>query len=59
MKSLGYQSVHSSEKCDSQLLYATVKHTTKKEVVGCPREVRGRICRGLHRGRALLMWAKF
>jgi hypothetical protein len=36
MKSLGYQSVHSSEKRDSQFLYALVNHTTKKEVWDVP-----------------------
>jgi hypothetical protein len=59
MKSLGYQSVHSSENSNSQLLYATVKHTTKKEVVGCPREVRGEYVGALTAGAHFLCGQNF
>lgn len=59
MKSLGYQSVHCSENSNSQLLYATVKHTTKKEVVGCPREVRGEYVGALTAGAHFLCGQNF
>jgi hypothetical protein len=59
MKSLGYQSVHSSEKSDSQFLCATGKHTTKKEDWDSPGESEGRCVRAFSAGAHFLCGQNF